>query len=304
MFQSQPLADNFTRFFRNKSALSRLILINILVWLAISVSRVIAYLFQTRGNPVEENWIFNVQQWLAVPAGFNLWVSKPWTMLTYMFLQIDFWHLFFNMIWLYWFGKIFLEFMDGKRLLTVYFTGGVAGALAFMLAYNVFPAFSASLGSAVALGASASILAIVVSTSVMVPDYSVNLMFLGPVKIKYIAIVTIIMDVLMIRSGNAGGHIAHLGGAIAGYAYVWLLRSKIGSGIPPFLSGIRIGKRFGKTRFKTVHTSSRPLTDEEYNARKVQNQKKIDAILDKVARSGYKSLSEEEKEFLFKFSNK
>ncbi len=304
MFQTQPLTEHFSRFIKDKSVLTRLILINVGVWLVINLLLVVASLYQTQGNPVEKIWLESIQQWLAVPARFDLWISKPWTIFTYMFLHIEFWHLFFNMLWLYWFGKIFLEFLNGGRLLSVYLIGGIFGALTFMLAYNIFPAFSSSLHAAIALGASASVLAIIVSTSVMVPDYTVNLLFIGPVKIRYIALVTILLDVFMIRSSNPGGHFAHLGGASAGLIYILLMRSRLFPSFPHLISRFNFRKKYGRRHFKTVYSTSKPLTDDEYNIRKAQNQKKIDLILDKVAKSGYKSLSEAEKEFLFKFSNK
>jgi membrane associated rhomboid family serine protease len=303
MMHTQTFSERIGIFIKDRSALSRLIVINTGVWIGINLIRVVAYLFQTPDSPLETLWVANIQNWLAVPAGFDLWISKPWTLFTYMFLHIDFWHLFFNMLWLYWFGKIFLEFLSNRKLVIVYILGGLFGGIVFMLAFNFFPAFENSLGHALALGASASVLGIVVATVTMVPDYTVNLMFIGPLKIKYIALITIIIDVFMLRSGNAGGHFAHLGGALAGLMYILAIRSNLFKGMPqfPWFNNFR---SFRKTKFKTVHSSSRPLTDDEYNAQKAQKQKRIDGILDKIAKSGYKSLSEEEKEFLFKFSNK
>jgi membrane associated rhomboid family serine protease len=303
MIQTQPISSSIGRFIKVRSALSRLVVINVAVWLGINLIRVVAYLFQTPDTPLEEIWILNIQQWLAVPAGFNLWISKPWTPFTYMFLHIDFWHLFFNMLWLYWFGKIFLEFLSNGKMIVVYIIGGIAGAIIFMLAFNFFPAFSASLGSASALGASASVLAIVVATSMMVPEYTVNLLFVGQVKIKYIALITIALDIFMLRSSNAGGHFAHLGGALAGLLYILAIRSKLITGYFNLVNS-KVFRKFRKSKFKTVYTSPKPLTDEEYNVLKARHQKRIDGILDKIAKSGYKSLTEDEKEFLFKFSNK
>ncbi|NVO18277.1 MAG: rhomboid family intramembrane serine protease [Bacteroidetes bacterium] len=303
MFQSQPIADRIGRFIREKSALSRLIVINIAVWLVINLVGVIAYLFQTADHPLEELWLFRIQQWFAVPAGIDQWFLKPWTTITYMFLHIDFWHLFFNMLWFYWFGKIFLQFLSNRKMIEVYLIGGIAGAFTFMLAFNFFPAFSASLGHAMALGASASVLAIVVATAVMVPDYIISLLFIGPVKIKYIALITIGLDILMLKSNNAGGHFAHLGGALAGLLYILASRSGKFS-FSRWLGTFKIPAFFRRSRVKKVYSSPKPMTDEEYNSRKAQNQKRIDSILDKIAQSGYKSLTEEEKEFLFKFSNK
>ncbi len=303
MFQSVPLGDRIRIFLRDHSSLNRLILVNILVWFIINLLRVFLFLFQTAENPIETEWILAIEKWLAVPAGLDQWLSKPWTVITYMFLHLDFWHLLVNMLWLYWFGKIFLEFMNGRRLLFVYLFGGILGALTFMAAFNVFPVFSQSLGVAVAIGASASVLAVVIATSTLVPNYAINLLFIGQVKIKYIALFMIIMDVFMLRSSNAGGHFAHLGGALAGVIYILAVPSgnfAFSDRIRSFLRKTGLSKR----KIKPVYKSGKPLSDEEYNAMKALSQKKIDVILDKIAKSGYKSLTEEEKEFLFKFSNK
>jgi membrane associated rhomboid family serine protease len=272
--------------------------LNVAIWLVINLLRVIGFLFQTPGNPVESIWMQAVESWFSVPASWDLLMEKPWTIMTYMILHMDFWHLFFNLLWLYWFGKIFLEFMNERKFVLIYILGGISGALLFILAFNFFPVFSQSLGRAVLLGASASVIAIVIATVVMVPNYTIHLLFFGSVKIKYIALAMIILDIFMLRSDNSGGHFAHLGGAIAGLCYVVAERKGMGKILPDFKM------KFRRKKVKKVYSSGKPLTDEEYNLIRAQNQKKIDGILDKIAKSGYKSLSEEEKEFLFKFSNK
>jgi len=308
MYTTQPPADRIKGFFRSDSILPRLLLINIAVWLAIYIGRIVAFLFKVPGNDTESLWIDGILNWLAVPALAESFISRPWTIITYMFLHVDFWHLVFNMLWLYWFGKIFLEFLNNKQLLTAYLLGGIAGGIVFMAAFNFFPVFQQSLGQALALGASASVLAIVIMISFMVPDYTVNLFLIGQVKIKYIAIAMIVTDILMIRSGNAGGHFAHLGGALWGFTYMLLLRKNIDPArLLEFkrIQGQHRGTaRMKKVKFRKVYTSGRPLSDEEYNARRATDQKKIDEILDKIAKSGYSTLSKEEKEFLFKTSRK
>ncbi|MBK7211903.1 MAG: rhomboid family intramembrane serine protease [Bacteroidales bacterium] len=303
MYQTQSIGERISAFIKDPGILPRLILINVGVWLLINLSRVIAFLFQTSAFPAENILLLNLQNWLAVPAAFDSWIRQPWTLLTYMFVHFDFWHLFFNLLWLYWFGKIFLEFQKGYQLLRVYIFGGIIGGLVFMLSFNTFPAFAAVIGEASAIGASASVLAIVVATAFLVPDYVINLMFIGQVKIKYIAMITLALDIFMLRSGNAGGHFAHLGGAIAGTIFALMIKNRILEGVKFPSFSFNKGRK-SKTKFKTVHNSGKPLTDEEYNQMKVANQKKIDSILDKIAKSGYKSLTEAEKEFLFKYSNK
>jgi len=244
----------------------------------------------------------SVLNWIGVPAYIPNLLQKPWTVITYMFVHEGFWHLFFNMIWLYWFGKIFMEFMPGRKIYTIYFLGGIAGALTFILAYNSFPVFEDTLSISTTIGASASVLAITIATAVLVPRYTVNLLFIGPLKIKYIALFTVILDILMIRSGNAGGHFAHLGGAISGALYVVFLRNNVWQQLGlTRLKSLNLNP-FKRSTMRKVYSTGRPVTDEEYNRQKALKQQKIDTILDKISRSGYTSLSAEEKEILFNSS--
>jgi membrane associated rhomboid family serine protease len=303
MYSSRSISERITHFIRDKSILTRLVLINTAIWIIINLIHVTAFLFQTRSYPAETIWMSTLQEWLAVPANIELLFTRPWTLITYMFFHQSFWHILFNMLWLYWFGKIFLEFASEKKMFSIYITGGIVGAFVFILAYNIFPVFAEVRDLSSALGASASVLAIVVATAVMVPEYTINLLFIGNVKIKYIALFTIVIDIFMIRSDNPGGHFAHLGGALAGLSYILIIKSGLLASLPSIRSFIE-GRRSKQKRFRKVHVSNRPLTDEEYNSIKAKNQKRIDGILDKIAKSGYKSLTEEEKEFLFKYSNK
>jgi membrane associated rhomboid family serine protease len=302
MYQNQPLINPFAKFLSSRSALLYLIGANIAVWLVVFTVQLIGVLFNAESLSTE------LVHWLAVPASLDILAVKPYTVFTYMFLHEEFMHILFNMLWFYWFGQIFLEFLSNRQMVTTYILGGLAGAFVFISAYNLFPVFEQVLPVSVALGASASVLAIVVCVSVYVPDYTIHLIFLGPVKIKYIAIVTLVLDIAMIRSGNnAGGHFAHLGGAIWGLSYAMMLKK----GIDPakifslkWLTSLKSGNYSQRTRFKKVHVSPRSVNDDAYNQQRAEKQKQIDIILEKISRSGYSSLSKEEKEFLFKASNK
>lgn len=242
---------------------------------------------------------------LALPANIDVFLNKPWTLISYMFLHFDFFHILFNMLWLYWFGIIFVQYLSQRQLFSTYIFGGITGGLIYILAFNVFPVFDVIKGSALALGASASVIAIVVAISFYVPNYTINLFLFGQVKIKYLAIVTIVMDLLMINSGNAGGHIAHLGGALWGFIYIRMLPhydpSKMFSIF--FDNTIQKISNRRKNKFKVKHGSPH-VTDEEYNLLKKEKQQRIDKILDKISQSGYNSLTKEEKELLFSSSNK
>ncbi len=296
---------NWKDFFRGKDALSVMVLINIAVFVLVSLSRLFAFLYQTQsaGDPVHEP-VSLLTQWLAVPASVPTLLQRPWTLFSYMFLHEGFMHIFFNMLMLYFGGRLFMEYLGGKKLITTYLIGGLSGALFYIIAFNIFPVFGELLNDSYALGASASVLAILVAVATFVPDYTVNFMFIGRVKMKYIALVLVLMDLLSIERSNPGGHIAHLGGALWGFIYIIALKKnsdpgKIFARVRNFFRGILAPR----PRMK-VHYSKRPMTDDQYSAGKVAKQQKIDAILDKISKSGYDSLSKDEKDALFNSSKR
>lgn len=293
--------DDFRRNFSKQSTLAQLITINVGVFFVLKVLGVFFFLFK------QENIEQLILGYLALPADPGMILKRPWTVISYMFLHYDFLHILFNMLWLYWFGKIFLEYLNPKKLISVYLIGGLAGGLFYVLAFNLFPAFQESVSSSVALGASAAVLAIVMAISFYVPGYTINLMFFGPIKIKYVALVTVAIDLMSIRSGNAGGHIAHLGGAFFGFLYATQLRQgkDLSKGFNQLMDSIfSLFKRRPKMKVKYSAPKDRVETDMDYNARKAAEQRTIDQILEKISRSGYEGLSREEKEILFKSSKK
>ena len=184
-------ADDIRRFFGQRSMLSILILINIGVWLLVKITSVFFFLYLHPENASADEWFLHI---LAVPAFLPLLVKVPWTPLTYMFLHFDFWHILFNMLWLFWFGKIFLEYLNPKQLFQTYIAGGLTGAVFYIAAFNFFPVFNTTLPLSYALGASASVMAIVTAISFYVPNYTIQLLFIGRVKIIYLALILFIFD--------------------------------------------------------------------------------------------------------------
>ena len=289
--------DEIKTTFRHGTHLTRLIYINVAVFLAVKIIYVIYFLLNIQDHE------YSLIRWLAVPADPGILIRRPWTLVTYMFLHENFLHILFNLLWLFWFGRIFLEYLDQKKLLGVYMMGGLAGAFLYILAYNVLPVFNSLLHESVALGASAAVYAIVIAIATYVPNHTVYLMFIGPVKIKYIALFVILLDILSIASSNAGGHIAHLGGAV--YGYLFAVQYRRGNVAGRFLN--RLWIRFtsilnGQPRVKVTY--KRTGNDYEYLQRKADEQKEIDRILDKIAKGGYESLTREEKNTLFNASKK
>ena len=283
------IIEEIKQVFKSNNIFTKLIYINLGVFLLVQIAGLIFFLSGQENNLLVD--------YLSVPADINALALQPWSIFTYMFLHEGFMHILFNLLWLFWFGRIFLEFLDYKKLLSLYIYGGIFGAIFFIIAYNLFPVFDPIKHYSVALGASASVLAIVIAISTYVPNYTINLMFIGAVKIKYIAMFSIILDILSISGGNAGGHIAHLGGALFGYLFALQLRTKKRSSngfANPF-------KR--KKKVRVTHKNI-PKDDQTYNVNKAKNQVQIDKILEKISKSGYSSLTKEEKEILFSASKK
>ncbi len=291
----------------SKNNLSRLLLINIAVFIFVELFKLYFYLFQIPEVQLQGKFAFSkVALWLAVPANIDILLQKPWTLFTYMFLHFDFFHLFFNMIMLYFGGTLFIQFLGGKKLISTYIFGGLAGALFYILAFNIFPVFAPIKDISLAMGASASVLAILVAIATYLPDYVIQLFLFGRVKLKYLALVLIAIDVMSIDGSNPGGHIAHLGGALWGFSYILLLKSRF-----DFYKIFNLPANFIKNTFKpkpklrVEYTKpKRPVSDENYNKQRAEKQNKIDAILDKIKISGYDSLSKDEKQMLFSESEK
>lgn len=282
--------DEIKESFREGSALTRLIYINLGVFLIIRLANVFYFL---SGAP------FPFLDWLALPADFGTLASRPWTLITYMFLHFDFLHILFNVLWLYWMGQIFLAYFDQGKLIAIYLLGGIAGGLFYIIGYNLFPVFSGIVADARLLGASASVIAIVTALAVHAPNHTIHLMFLGPVKMKYLALVSVLLYVIGISSTNAGGNLAHLGGAFFGVIYALQLRKGIdpGKGVNWLLTKL---KNLFTPQPKVKITYRKPVNDIEYNRQRNQEQARINQILEKISKSGYGSLSKEEKEILFR----
>ena len=298
-YSHQNIWEGIKSSFKEGSNLSRLIYINLAVFILVKIAAVVAFLFGLA--PSEGNFVLN---WLMLPADTSVLLYRPWTVFTYMFLHEGFLHILFNMLYLYWFGKIFLSFLDQKKLLSVYLLGGLTGASIFVFAFNIFPVFADRLAFSVALGASASVMAVVFATVSYSPNYIVNLVFIGPVKLKYIALVFILLDIIQLPQGNAGGHLAHLGGAFYGWFFINQLQKgrDISLGFNQMMDVVFSWFK-SKKKMKVTHKRKRTGDDRAYNKAKKQKQESLNVILEKISKSGYDSLSKEEKEILFKSSN-
>lgn len=300
------IADEIKHTFKTGSILTRLIYINLGVFLAVNI--VLIFFFLLGANDVDTIRLYFHKKFLTylmVSADLSKLIFKPWTLITYMFLHSNFWHILFNLIWLFLFGRIFLSYLSEKAMLSIYILGGLSGAFLFILLYNIFPGLK-NLPDEM-LGASAGVMAVAMTICFYKPNFSVYVPLIGPVKLKYIAVFFIITDIMQIASYNAGGHIAHLGGVLYGYLFVQQYRKgkEPGRGINRILDSITALFKQRRNRMKVSYKrSAKDMTDMEYNKYKAQAQEEVDRILDKIAKSGYDSLSKKEKETLFKMGNK
>jgi membrane associated rhomboid family serine protease len=289
------IVDEIKYSFRNGSYLTKLIYVNILIWIIVRLVFVGYKLSGADGSVIVS--------WLALPASFQLLLTRPWTVFTYMFLHFEFLHILFNVLWLYWFGRIFLEYHNERKLLSLYLFGGFSGGLAYILSYNLIPVFGDSILTSQLLGASASVIAIVIAISVYVPNHVIHLVFLGPVKIVYIAVISVILYIIDLSGDNAGGNFAHLGGVVWGWFYMTQImagRDLTGwfdSGLKTIISWFRPHRKL-RIKYDSVNP------DHIYNRQKVSQQDEVNRILDKIGQSGYESLTFEERETLFKIGKK
>ena len=290
--------------FRRGNVFVRLIYVNAAVFVAVKLVDVLLQLFNAE--------VIGLFDWLALPASLPRFITQPWSALTYMFVHFDFLHILFNMLWLYWFGNLFLCFFSAKHLRGVYLLGGLCGGAFYMLAYNLFPYFALAVPVSTMVGASASILAIVTATAYREPNYPIQLFLFGTVRLKYLALIVVVFDLLLATSNNAGGHIAHLGGALAG---LWFAASlSKGRDLTAWLNRAAdaLSALFQKNtwrrkpKMKVYYGEKRTdrAKDYDYNARKKAQGEEIDRILDKLKKTGYNGLTTEEKKRLFDASQK
>ena len=272
--------DNLKREFGIANMLNKLIYINVFSFLVLNISNVIFSLLLID--------ISSIKELLMLPSSTEEVIKKPWSLISYMFIHDNFIHLLFNLIWLHFGGKLFLQYLNQKQLLYTYILGGLFGGILFIIAFNNLPALIPYSENAKALGASASVLAIFFAIATYIPNFQVSIPFIGFIKLKHIALIYIILDFLNIPNGNAGGHIAHLGGAIFGFFYVKQFTQKSAKNKQnQFLSYLKNIFNFQKSKNK-----------------KSYKMKEIDLILEKISKSGYNSLTKIEKELLFKSSKK
>lgn len=280
------------QFQKQGNTLMILILINVTVFIILNLSWFIQRVSSFHINDFMVNYVFTMN------SKWEIAFSRPWTIITAYFSHEDLGHIFWNMIGLYYFGRIIDEMLGHKRVLSIYLIGGLVAQLSVLLLYNTIPYFADK--HAPGLGASGAVYAMSVAAATLVPNYQFNLIFLGPVRIKYIVLVYVFISFIGTAGANAGGNIAHMGGAVYGFIFIRLLQNGTDMGRPL----VRLSEWFRalfkkRSRMKISYRNSGSTPGNT-----IPDQKEIDEILDKISRSGYESLTKEEKQKLFKASQK
>ena len=296
--------DKLLQKFKSQNIVGKFIYINVTVYIIAVLIGVFSVLFNVgdTGN--------TLIKYLELPSSLVMLAHRPWTLFTYMFLHERFMHILWNMLALYFFGKIFIDFYSLRHFVGTYILGGLFGGVAFVLSYNLFPYFAPYVESSYLIGASASVLAIVVASAVRNPGYRINLLLVGSVKLSTFAIVTVAISVFMLAGSNAGGNFAHLGGAVAGWLIAYMLNkgvdvtSVVNKPIDWFTALFQKGNFEKKKKTKFKYTAGGRAADYEYNARKKATEADVDKILEKIKKGGYSSLTEDEKKRLFDASSK
>ena len=286
------IIEDFKNSWNKKdNGLVKIIMINVIFFGSMSILQVIFTL-----SGLTSLFVILLNK-LMLPAELKTFIFQPWSLISYFFLHMNFMHILWNMLFLYWFGKIIHDNIGNNAIISLYVLGGIIGGLFYMALYNIIPYYNERVSESLMLGASAGVFSVVVGSATLLPNYTFYLLFLGPVRIKYIALFYVLLSFLDVTGNNAGGEIAHLGGAFIGFLYIKQLQNGInmGEGIINFINYFSSEKR--KTKRQADNVTSK-------NNRDNISQDEIDKILDKISDSGYSSLSKKEKEKLFNASKK
>jgi membrane associated rhomboid family serine protease len=289
-------------FHRPNNAHAQLIIINVAVFLVLGVLYVFSRILNFEG------FFSIIHDQFTIPPRLPDFILRPWTIITYAFAHslTDIFHILFNMLFLYWFGKLFIEYLGSDKLIAIYVLGALAAGITYLLVFNTVPFFKEQANFPGMVGASGAVFAVMVATATLIPDYTFYLMFLGPVRIKYIAAFYIVLSFLGSVGSNAGGNVAHLGGALMGFIYVKQLQAGVdwGGWITAVIYWVKDLFKSQK-KVKVTYRKNEAATNGKKNVNASGiSQKEIDEILDKISDGGYESLTKEEKEKLFKASKK
>lgn len=297
MNTQRNIIDELKLQFLNGGMAMKLIFINVGVFLGLKILQVI-FSLSTLDSVYE--WIIN--NLFVLHTDFWGFLTRPWGIITSIFTHFDFIHLLSNLLFLYFFGKMFEQFFNAKRLLYVFVLGGILGGVLEIIS-GVFPVISPH----TVIGASGGVMAILAAVATYRPTTKVHLFGVFPISIIWIAVFFFFKDFLSLGANNGIAHFAHLGGAVLGFLSVQNISSSSNIVNRAMRFGDGLEGMFSKNRSRMKvkrNPNVRYQTDEQYNENKKNNQEEIDRILDKISKAGYESLSKKEKDFLFRQSRK
>ncbi|MFI8604498.1 rhomboid family intramembrane serine protease [Cellulophaga baltica] len=284
------MAVNLRYQFTRLNIAEKLIVVNVALFI---ITRLVAVLFGTSVDALVH--------WFELPKDFGTFITQPWSIVTYAFFHGNLGHIFFNMIMLYFTGRIFMNLFGERKFINVYFLGAIFGGLLFILSYNIFPALTGLNNSLI--GASAAVMAVLIFVCTYTPNQEVRVIFFN-IKLWHLGVTFIVIDLVFIGgNSNIGGRLSHLGGAFIGYLYASQLTKgrDIGAGFSRMLDSIQnLFTKEKKAPLKTVYRKPSSNLKTVAASDKEKHQRQIDIILDKISKSGYESLSKAEKDFLFK----
>lgn len=296
-FAAFGLKERFKSFWHDNGVLRNLLAINmgvsLLFFLLFLVSRPVNFLMQSSFSIRAD-----IFPWLACPSDLQVLLRRPWTLITSLFVHDGFWHLFFNMLMLYIVGNLFVRQFSSRKLLSTYLIGGIVGNIIYIVCYQIFPVFESHIVYSSCVGASGAILAILFTLLIYQPNHRMQIwpfVFSQGIAMKWIALIFVLIDLIGISDGvNAGGHLAHLGGAMYGSLYALCLRNDLDSLFSRRPRKPKVNKKF-------YTSADRPFTDYEFNEKKHQDEQRLNDILGKVSKEGYGALSPEERDFLYHY---
>lgn len=284
--------SNIYQNYLQRSIVEKIIILNVAIFVLTYLFNTLSFLFNVDGN--------FIMTWFSLKPDFELLLYRPWTIITYGFLHAGFFHILFNMMVLYYFGNLFLDFFNSRQFLAYLILGIISGGLIYILSYNFLPGLQTQ--QSLLVGASAGVMAVVIGIASHIPHYSLRFRFIGNIKLLYIAVALVVLDVVQIPAGNAGGHLAHLGGSLLGFLMTRYFNQ--GKNFVDWFEGLFIKNK--KQPLKTVYKNSKQSKQTTYQSKetKSEEQMRIDSILDKISKSGYDTLTKEEKDYLFKAGKK
>jgi len=290
------LIDDLKAIITSGKTTIRIIVIEAICFFALGIIQLFANVLAL------EEYSFLLKSYLAMPPTFLKLVFQPWSIITYAFVHADVFHIFFNLLFFYWFALLIEEYLGAKKLINLFVLGAIAGAITYPLLNLVLELLGRPVIPAILIGSSGAVFAIVVGAATLIPNYEMNLMFLGPVKIKWIALVYVLINVISLSSLSAPTNLCHLGGAIMGYVYIKQLRAGIDLGAPiSYLQNLWKSFRQPYPKMKVTRNYDSPKSA---GGIRYPSQSEVDAILDKISAKGYDSLSKEEKQKLFQAGQK